>query len=413
MNNIYKIAIVVLLTIIGFEQTSRATDLIVAPGGAGGTYASLNAAIAAASANDRIIVTPQSGSAAYTEGTITITKSLQILSTTEGTYYTIDGNINVTPSTAGISLTITGMKLLTGGIQSTIASPTGARGVINLLNDSLAAGTVDFNHDNYNLTCGNNYIENGITFRFGKILGNVVRSRIAVNTDASTNNLLDTVQIIGNKITYYSSSNLGAVSWASTSQFFSIQNNFIFLSYPSNSVNYGIWSTVSKASLAGTNTVINNTIYKPTYTLGYGIPLNTNATSYTEVYNNLIVSTIYQYAYTFSGGNFNVHYNYATNFNFNGVTNDGTNTTATNTTVNTDGAITNVLSNAINGGSPDAFYDDINLSRNDAGCYGGSYTLDNFFPFTAGDWARVLLVSAPRRVLVNGTISVKAVGYDK
>lgn len=413
MNNIYKIAIVALLTIIGFEQQINATDLIVAPGGAGGAYASLNAAIAAASANDRIIVTPQSGSAAYTEGTITITKSLQILSTTEGTYYAIDGNINVTPSTAGISLTITGMKLLTGGIQSTIASPTGARSAINLLNDSLAVGSVSFNHDNYNLTCGNNYIEGGITFRFGKILGNVIRNQVVVNTDASTNNPLDTVQVIGNKITYYSGANSGAITWSSTSQFFSIQNNFIYLNYPSNTVNYGIWSTVSKASLAGTNTVTNNTIYKPTYTLGYGIPLNTNATSYTEVYNNLIVAPIYQYAYTFSGGNFNVHYNYATAFNFNGVTNDGTNTTATSTTVNTDGVITNALSNAINGGSPDAFYDDINLSRNDAGCYGGSYTLDNFFPFTAGDWARVLLVSAPRRVLVNGTISVKAVGYDK
>jgi hypothetical protein len=71
------------------------------------------------------------------------------------------------------------------------------------------------------------------------------------------------------------------------------------------------------------------------------------------------------------------------------------------------------LSNCINGGTVDSAYADIDLTRNDAGCYGGSYTLDNFFPITANDWARVILVTAPRRVLVNGTINVKAIGFDK
>ncbi|QLH45637.1 MAG: hypothetical protein HWD58_08485 [Bacteroidota bacterium] len=64
----------------------KAADLVVAPGGTGGTYASLNTAIAAASAGDRIIVYPQANGASYSETAITITKSLQILSANEGAF---------------------------------------------------------------------------------------------------------------------------------------------------------------------------------------------------------------------------------------------------------------------------------------------------------------------------------------
>lgn len=401
-----------ILLFICCAQSSYAADLLVVAGGAGGAYASISAALTAASAGDRIIVTPQANGAAFVEPTITITKSIQILSATEGAYFTVDGTINVTPATAAISVTIEGMRLLTGGIQSTIASPTGTRSNINLVHDSLAAGAVTFNHDNYNLLCAGSYLTNGVTMRFGKVLGNVLQNQIVVNTDASTNNANDTVMIIGNKITMNSSANTGAISWASTSQFFNIQNNFIYLTF-TGSANYGIWSSTGKASTSGGNVVNNNTIYKPTGAITYGIPLATGANSYTDVQNNLLVATLSQYAYYFAGGNFNTHYNYATNFNWNGVTNDGTNTSATNTTLNTEGVITNALSNAINGGSPDAAFDDINATRNDAGCYGGSFTISNFLPISTSDWARVILVNAPRRVLVNGTININATGFDK
>lgn len=406
-------SILCLLASILFSTSLHATDLVVAGGGSGGAYPTLKAAIAAASPNDRIIVYPQANGASYSEGTITITKSLQILSANEGAYYTIDGDINVTPSSAGMSLTIIGMRLLTGGIQSTIASPTGARGVINLLNDSIVSGAVTFANDNYNLTCASNYVDGGISFRFGKIIGNIMHGQIAVNTDASVNNPTDTVQIIGNKITYYTSLNNTGIGWSSTSQYFSIQNNFIWHTYPGSNTNYGIYVSASKASIAGTNTITNNTVYKQTYSMYTGYYVSTNATSNTEVFNNLLIAPIYNYAYTFGGGNFSAHYNLASQFNFGGITNDGTNGSATNTTLNSEGLNTNVLSNTINGGTPDSAYVDLNLSRNDVGCYGGSFSLDNFFPITASDWARVILVTAPRRIMLNAAINVKAIGFDK
>ncbi len=402
-----------LLTAICLSNQLMATDLVVAAGGAGGAYATLSGAIAAANSNDRIIVYPQANGASYSENTLTITKSLQILSANEGAFYSVDGNINVAPSSAGISVTIIGMRLLTGGIQSTIASPLGARSTINILNDSLVSGAVTFNHDNYNLTCASNYIGSGVVFRFGKILGNKIDANVLVNTDASVNNPTDTVQIIGNKINFYSASNTGAITWTSTSQFFSIQNNYMNLSYPGNSVNFGVYVSTSKASLAGTNTITNNTVYK-LYTIYYGYTVGTNATSQTEIMNNLFVGGLYQYALATSGGNFSIHYNYSSVANaFTGFTNDGTNITATNTTLNSEGLNTNALSNTINGGTTDSAYVDLNLTRNDVGCYGGSISLDNFFPISASDRARVILVTAPRRILVNATINVKAIGFDK
>ena len=141
--------------------------------------------------------------------------------------------------------------------------------------------------------------------------------------------------------------------------------------------------------------------------------IQTNANSYTDIQNNLNLASIYNPAYSVSGGTFNVHYNFAVGNSFAGFTNDGTNIIATNTTLNSEGLNTNALSNTINGGNPDSAFVDLNLTRNDAGCYGGSFTLNNFFPITNNDWARVILVTAPRRVLVNGTINVKAIGFDK
>lgn len=391
----------------------KATDLVVAAGGAGGAYSSLNAAIAAAANNDRIIVYPQPGGASYSEGTITISKSLQILSAVEGGYYAIDGNINITPATAGKSITIIGMKLYTGGIQSTVLAPVGARCAVKLVNDSLMNGVVSLNHDNYDLTLANSFVNSVVTFRFGKVIGNSVNGSLVVNTDASVNNPNDTVMIIGNKLVV--SANASGVNWNSTSQFFSVQNNFVYLTFGGYSVGSGIDVGTSKASIAGTNVVTNNTIQRmlTPYYAYYGCIIQTNATSITETQNNVVLGYFAYSSVYVSGGNHSVHYNYGTNNTWGNFTNDGTNVTLTNTTLDADGKITNPLSNAINGGNPDSAYVDINLTRNDAGCYGGSFTMDNFYPNGANDWARVFLVTAPRRVLVNGTISVKAIGYDK
>jgi len=269
-------------------------------------------------------------------------------------------------------------------------------------------------NDNYDLLVSACHVESGITCRFGKIIGNILRSSITVNNDLSANNTSDTTQIIGNKITYFTASAVGGINWNNSSQFFNIQNNFVHLTYGAAGTNYGINIVTSKASIAGTNSIINNTIQKTASgSMLYFIIASTSATSFTEVSNNLCFGAYYYNTIYVVGGTYSVHYNYCSANALYGFINDGTNVLYTNTALNSDGLNTNPSSNTINGGSTDSAYADIDLTRNDVGCYGGSFTLNNFFPISNNDWARVILVTAPRRVLINGTIPVKAIGFDK
>ncbi|QLH45636.1 MAG: hypothetical protein HWD58_08480 [Bacteroidota bacterium] len=51
------------------------------------------------------------------------------------------------------------------------------------------SGSLNFNHDNYNVTAAANFISSGVVFKYGKVIGNHITSSITCNNDASTNNL--------------------------------------------------------------------------------------------------------------------------------------------------------------------------------------------------------------------------------
>jgi hypothetical protein len=398
------------LFVLCFTSSLHAADLVVAPGGSGGSYASLNAALTAANAGDRIIVYPHAGSGSYTETAITITKSIQILSANEGAYFGVDApSLTIAPATAGASITIMGLRLFTASITATAAAPAGSRCTVNIIHDSIAQGNITFDQNNFDVTVGSSYVTGSTTLRYGRVLGNIVTNTITVNSDATPSN--DTVVIVGNRIDLYSTQN--GIQWNSTANYFGIYNNYIGCNYNSAATNTGINIATAKNSLSGSNAIINNTINKPAGSYYYAIYATNPVNSFTEIQNNLIFGNIYFGGILVGSGTFSVHYNQMSSFHIGGFINDGTNIQATNLSLNTLGVVTNALSSTINGGNPDLAYSDINLSRNDIGCYGGSFTHDNYFPITSNDWARVLLVNAPRRVMVNSTIQVKALGFDK
>jgi hypothetical protein len=67
---------------------------------------------------------------------------------------------------------------------------------------------------------------------------------------------------------------------------------------------------------------------------------------------------------------------------------------------------------AINAGDPDVIYADLDLSRNDAGCYGGSFSRDNFddpVPTTAF----IGFVNAPRRTQAALSVPISADAIDR
>jgi hypothetical protein len=55
---------------------------------------------------------------------------------------------------------------------------------------------------------------------------------------------------------------------------------------------------------------------------------------------------------------------------------------------------------------------DLDLSPGDAGAYGGSFTLNNFFPLHTGA-ARVYHVIYPFNVRVGNTLDVRAFTFDR
>jgi len=94
-----------------------------------------------------------------------------------------------------------------------------------------------------------------------------------------------------------------------------------------------------------------------------------------------------------------------------GVTDDGTNLTASSFTY--DASTGKALSGtAINGGHIDSVYYDIDLTLNDVGTYGGSYTQQNYWP-TSDVNTKIYMLDIPKRVIVGNAIRVQAEGYDK
>ena len=67
---------------------------------------------------------------------------------------------------------------------------------------------------------------------------------------------------------------------------------------------------------------------------------------------------------------------------------------------------------ALNGADPSFEFYDLDLSVGDAGCYGGSYSLDNYFPITGS--SRVFWVDMPFGITTNGApLQIKAEGFDR
>ncbi|MBL7941334.1 MAG: hypothetical protein JNM00_01120 [Flavobacteriales bacterium] len=406
---------------------AAAADLLVAEGGAGGAYANIMDAVTAASSGDRIIITPKAGGATWNEN-LTLTtapnngKSLQFLSATEGQYWKLNGNITYTPSAVGQSLTIMGCNITVGNITSGSNAPAGTRCNVVIMGCKLNDGYINFNHNYYNMNVGGDSLMNGyIYMRYGKVMGNFIDTgslcahSVNVLTDAAATN--DVVYVIGNKIDCSSSGcgTLYGVIWQSSSQFYHISNNYIKQNASSQN---SIYVSDSKTSTATKNKMMNNTcIIVNNNNLGIYVA---SFGSYHQLFGNVVqhvsgTNSGYGIGASSNSVFFEASYNYVSS-NVAGqafyvFTNDGTNVSGVttgydlNTGASTSGA-------ALNGGHPDLQYSDIDLSRNDAGCFGGSWSRANFLNGSPTA-TQVTFFDAPGRVLVGNTISITGEGFDK
>lgn len=423
-----KVVLAFLFSIVA--ASTFAADLFVKEFGGGGTYSTINDALAASSAGDRILVAAKAGDAPYIEN-LSITKPLQILTATNGSRYTLQGNITIATSLpAGSSVVLDGLSITIGNI--TASSSTAA---INLyiVNSNLSAGSINCGTRVYT-TIANSTITTtnaagyAVTISNGKIVGNTINAfnlGISVINDAVAS--LDTVNIVGNKVELsgtFANNIHNALTWANNTQFFNISNNYfnqVYSSYLGGNGNtytfVNFTSFKAGASTLQYNNFINNTVR---WTATFDANSFTTCVVGTldarcNVLNNLTIlsSSGLRRHYTLSG---NPQFSYNTGsggavFNSGNTPSDPTNSFITTVyNVTTHGCISTVL----NTGHPDPIFTDLDLTRNDVGPCGGSYNITTNFltPGIAGT-GKVHWLEAPRRVSQGSTLSIEAEGHDR
>lgn len=414
-----------------FSLSTFAADLFVQEFGGGGTYSTINDAFVAASAGDRILIRPKSANAPYIES-LTINKSIQLLTATNGSRFYMQGSITISSTLpVGSFVVIDGVQITTGSITQLTTSTNPVN--VSIVNSNVQSGSVRFGK-RFNLTLANNSITNpsssttyAVSFCKGNVLGNFINSPsfgLECTTDSTAAN--DTLYIVGNRITISGnfSGGVRAFQWANTSYFFYIANNYFTqssatFSGTSNSSHpmFRISSSFKPGANSNEiNTILNNTVVFNVLITGlsantYGIE-GLSLDSRCSVFNNLIVcnqTNSNQYGFNVSGTP-QVSYNNVSNALFNaGTVSVAGNSLQSVTLSGSSGCLTNFPDL----GHPNPIFTDLDLTRNDWGACGGSFNISVNYPNTLNGTARVNLVRIPRRILQGGVFSINADGHDR
>lgn len=419
-----KTVLSLLITVVTLAQLNAA-DLLVEEFGLSPAYSTIGDAVAAASDGDRIIIKNRTGGIPWVEN-VTINKSLEILSYDNDDFFIVQGTWFLVPS-SGRTITIIGMQNTNGGISAS-TNGSGTRTVMNIFDTHLINGSLNFNYNYLDVNIVGTKLDNGsINIKYGSVVGCDVTygsagGAINITSDASPSDAI--LNIVGNRIdhNYASTSIYGAIDWNSSSQFFNIRNNYIQAS------NMGIYLDDAKSSTVELQVIYNNSIQivngsSSTSATRCGIYVESIGTSSNiEVMNNLIDMTatytgpynVGIYSATNSGQR-NVYYNMVddnttmdASINNNWTVNTNNNTSTTVSMNSTTGA----SSQGANLGNPATPFYDIDLTRNDMGCFGGSFTADNFFPMFTGA-ARVWFVAYPFNIRQGNTLSIQGATYDR
>lgn len=412
-------SLTILLLATFFSNLAFATDRVVQQGGPVGTYASISAAITAAVDGDVIIINNRTDGLPWYEN-LAINKSLTFVSAVDNIQWWIEGTITITMAESR-EITIIGLRntLANGHLNKTGSVPTN-RTVVNVLHCDIA-GDLGFSGGGINLYLGSTKARE-VQFSYGKVIGNDLRS-ILLSNDAATTE--DVNLIIGNRVGLHTSPSNNAINLNNNTQYLYCSNN-----YARSSANSTVYIAQLKPG-ATTNRIINCTF---TSLFSSGNPVSGYA-ALAMVYTTgtlLIENSAFGGYYSSSTNGANAIYASGasptnTTFNFNlyyhtyssgyvppAALNNFNSTTPANSNVSTtDGSFLSG-SDYSNAGNPLNDHLDLNLSRNDIGVFGGSYSMANFLPLLNNpESSRVNYMTTPRIVYQGQTVTVQAIGYDK
>ena len=373
-------------------------------------FSTITSAITAAVDGDRILIV----SGNYAEPTLTLNKSLTLLSQTAGGFINFNSNITVA-GTPGLKLQILGFNL---GVYSITGNAITSGSATNRAKISLIecrAAAINFNQDYYELNCMKCVTTGDVNLRYG----NVISSKMAnlffsdePGTNLSGKNLVanDTITV---RMSY---------------------NNDDYPIHLYNSLLTQLWMWRWNYSASQTNKILNNEFTTNCFVFfPYdGVP-NFNI----DFSNNMFAGTITFNAATSPccGGSFNCGwYDYASlaegclnpwsttassfpnpnttgffNWTYNGVDLPVTAPTGTQPLV-----FTEVLGTAgtSNTGNPNHEYFDIDLSINDRGRTGGPYSTANFNATATGK-AYIFDLEIPADLFPGQAVDIKAKGNHK
>ncbi len=384
-----------------------------------GTYTSIQAAITAASNGDRIIVRNQAGSVPWL-GNFTINKTLDILSYDNDVQFLVQGTITIDQA-AGRVVNIIGMNNQAGSIVS--GTGTGAT-KINIADCLLQSGNINIVTTNTESNIYSSTLQNGyINIQYGDVIGCNIQVGYLAYSNGYALTPANANYIVGNKM----SNNTGSsyiFNYSGAGQIAPIiKNNYIACANYYVAGMYISYNPTAPTDIYVHNNTIamygsNSSSYYPT---ALYLGLGNSARLYLQ--NNILECYGYSYGYGIdepNGSTFFVHssYNYidydfpTSEIRYRSSLYNANGTALSSFNLNTGGVLPGGHP-AINGGDPQNKFADLDLSRNDAGCYGGSYTHANFFPLHTGA-ARVFFVEPAATTYLQGqTLNINAGGFDR
>ncbi len=373
-----------------------AADLYVRNGGAGGAYSTVSSAITAASDGDRIIIQPKTNGTAYVEN-LTINKSLTFVSETNYNKYIIQGNIIINPA-AGRVVTISSLSSGSTGSYTLESSgaTSGGRMTINLLNCDL--NNVYTHQVNTTTNISGCKVKQTILLSHGICTANKARVINIYSVAPDTNLATSDIEVHGNV----------AESGIMNSQFnynFKLHNNFCG--------GFNIYNIKTGSS----NEIINNTVYNmnPGDMAPFNISINGNVTGNITIMNNAASFVVGQTNACIENNNNTVNVTATYNLFTNPFVTQGNMTQSNNSgsvNMNFDNTAYTVTGMNVNAGNPDVRHTDLDLTRNDAGHYGGSNSWANYWPTDNAGRPQINYLVTPRTIS-SGTLSITGSGFSK
>lgn len=391
----------ILITISIFfivTATSNAADLIVRNGGAGGAYATISSAIAAATDGDRIIIRPKPSNVPYIED-IVVDKSLTFVSEIHTDNYEILGTFDIAVA-SGRMVTIHNLELV--GVYDITTSgdiTSGQRMQINLFNSNINDGDGDllFNKANVSVDvvkCSFAYL----TMVHGKVIANDCKS-ILVDGDG-TIPTTDDIYIIANKIQLNNAySAINNITIGTSTSAFHIYNNYM-VCYK----NYNDNIRIAQTKLNSTNYIQNNTFDYGSSSVD-NIDIDGSGQFNVLIVNNILCAFENQIIVNNTDAYVQATYNMVRTFGREFTNVDFESSNQFSVSITYSDVIIESGPNE-NAGDPDSNYRDIDLTRNDIGRRGGSFSWDNYW---SGGRPSIYFLNTPR-IIFDGTTTFDANG---